>query len=391
MAGVRKEMTAADAGAAGRFPETVYTIHRLLGASDTGFGFHYHENRHLPADVIIIDEASMVSLSLMAGLFAATDQRTRLVLLGDKNQLASVEAGAVLGDICGAAAMDRFSEPFRGECRAVCGEQLPETGAGANGRLTDCIVELKRNFRFPEGSALAAVGSAVNRGDPDETIRIIDNDTSGMVVKEPLPEKATLEQRLLQVTLSHFQKIGRAETVDAALEALEMFRIVCAHRQGVYGVETVNRLVEKILAARGVIDLSEPFYRGRPVMIIRNDYAQRLYNGDVGLIWADADGNRQACFPDPLRRFRMFSPLRLPPHETVYAMTIHKSQGSEFDSLLMILPEKTSPVLTRELIYTGLTRARKKVTIWAGDDILKAAVAARVSRRSGLRDALGAE
>jgi exodeoxyribonuclease V alpha subunit len=386
MARVRREMAAAGAGPADRFPDTVTTIHRLLGASDGGFGFRYHEHRLLPADVILIDEASMVSLSLMARLFAAADRRTRLVFLGDKNQLASVEAGAVLGDICGAASADGFSDSFRDACRAVCGEQLPQSGPGS--RLEDCVVELKTNFRFPEGSCLAAVSHAVNRGDDDETVRIIDRDVSGMVVRQPLPDRQNLEAGLERITRGYFENILGAETVEAALAALDAFRIVCALRQGPYGVEAVNRLVEKMLAVRGLIDISDPFYHGRPIMITRNDYGQRLYNGDVGIIWTDAAGIRQAFFSDPRRCFRSFSPPRLPPHETVYALTIHKAQGSEFDALLMILPEKMSPVLTRELVYTGLTRARKQVTLWAGDDILRAAVAARVSRRSGLRDAL---
>jgi len=388
MAAARREMTAADAGPAEKFPQAVYTIHRLLGASETGFAFRYHENRHLPADVVIIDEASMVSLSLMARLFSALDQRTRLVLLGDKNQLASVEAGAVFGDICGATAADRFSEEFRGDYEAVCGERLPERDREGGTRLADCVVELKRNFRFPEGSSIDLVGGAVNRGDADETCRVIDHDDSGLIVRKMLPKKEELEDGFRATALDFFEKMIKAATVEEALAALGRFRIICAHRQGVYGVEAVNRLVEKMLSAGGVIDVSEPFYKGRPVIITRNDYALKLYNGDVGIIWNDEAGYRQACFPDSRRPFRTFLPLRLPPHETAYAMTIHKSQGSEFDSLLMILPEKSSPLLTRELVYTGLTRARKTVTIWADDEILKSAVQARVNRRSGLRDAL---
>ena len=388
VAEARGQMAAEMSIPADNFPETVYTIHRLLGASDMHAGFRYNENRRLPVDVVIIDEASMVSLSLMAGLFAATDRKTRLILLGDRNQLASVEAGAVLGDIFAAAAADRFSDDFREQCREFCDERLPAGQGGADSRLADSIVELKHNYRFPEGSSMYDVSHAINRGDAVQACRIIDADTSGTVAREALPARDDLEKRLAGIVVPYFERVCRAESGEAALAELDAFRILCAHRRGVYGVEAVNRLVEKGLADRGLIDASDPIYRGRPVMITRNDYTRKLYNGDVGIIREDASGHRQACFPDPAGGWRTFSPLRLPPHETVFAMTIHKSQGSEFDSLLMILPEKTSPVLTRELVYTGLTRARKSLRIWAADDILVSAVQAGISRRSGLQDAL---
>jgi exodeoxyribonuclease V alpha subunit len=390
MADARREMVAAGAGWPEKFPQDVYTIHRLLGASDTDFGFRYHEDRPLPADVVVIDESSMVSLSLMAGLFAALDKSARVILLGDKNQLASVEAGAVFGDICGAAAAaGRFSENFAAAYHAAVGEALPAAVRGGSGGLSDCLVELKQNYRFPAGSPLDAVSRAVNRGDGDEACRLMAGDTSAMVVRRDLPAKAELAERLGPTAMVFWDGLGRAATAEEALAALEDFRILCALRQGPYGVENVNRLVEQALARQGLIDPRERFYRGRPIMIIRNDYSQRLFNGDVGIIWRTADGNRLACFPDPAGRLRTISPLRLPPHETVFAMTIHKSQGSECDRLLMVLPDQVSPLLTRELIYTGLTRARRQVTVWADAAVFKAAVQARLSRRSGLRDALG--
>ncbi len=390
MVAARNQISAQMPETAERFPESVHTIHRLLGASDMDAGFRYNENRRLPVDIVIVDEASMVSLSLMAGLLAAMTRKTRLVLLGDKNQLASVEAGAVLGDICAASSGEGFSDDFCKQCREICDEQLPSLPAGDDNSLADCVVELKQNYRFPEGSSVNAVSRAINEGDAALTRRVFEDDTSGTVVLAPLPDKENLEKQLKQAALPFFQKICRTDSVEAALAAMDTFRIVCAHRNGAYGVEAINRMVEKGLADRGLIDASDPFYPGRPVMITRNDYTRKLYNGDVGIIWEDAAGRRQACFPDPAGEWRAFSPLRLPPHETVFAMTIHKSQGSEFDSLLMILPENPSPVLTRELVYTGLTRAKKSVVIWADDAILETAVQAVVNRRSGLKDALQA-
>ncbi len=371
-----------------RFPDTVHTIHRLLGLSETDFGARYHQGHRLAADIVIIDEASMVSLSLMVRLFAAIRPETRLVLLGDKNQLASVEAGAVLGDICAAASPEGFSDDFRRLYEGVTRERLSSVPADENHLLSDRIVELRHNFRFPEGSVLDVVSRAVNRGDAEKTVSILDQDNSGMIVREKLPDRGGMGQRLAHTAFPVFRNMCLAATAGAALEALETFRILCAHRHGLYGVENLNRLVERDLAARGLIDPTDPFYRGRPIMITRNDHSLKLYNGDVGIIWDDADGNRQACFADPPQGLRLISPLRLPSHETVYAMTVHKSQGSEFDALLMILPDSGSAILTRELVYTGLTRARRQVTLWADDEILKTAVRARISRRSGLRDAL---
>lgn len=370
------------------FPRTVYTIHRLLGASGMVAGFRYNDRRRLPFQVVIVDEASMVSLSLMAGLFSAMDPKTRLILLGDKNQLASVEAGAVLGDICAAMAVDTFSDDFCSRCRDICDESLSASACGATDPLADCAVALKRNYRFPEGTSINEVSRAINRGDAAQAFRVIEDDVSATVVREPLPDRKDVGKRLRQIAVPYFENICRAESVEAALTALDAFRIICAHRNGGYGVEALNTAVENELAARGIVDAAETFYKGRPVMITRNDYVRQLYNGDAGVIWEDESGARRACFPDAAGSWRSFSPFRLPPHETVFAMTIHKSQGSEFDSLLMILPEKPSPVLTRELVYTGLTRARTSVVIWADDEILETAVKSNINRRSGLRETL---
>ena len=174
----------------------------------------------------------------------------------------------------------------------------------------------------------------------------------------------------------------------SAFQAFDRFRILGALRQGPFGVVRLNEIVEAILGSEGLIQSSVPWYPGRPVMVIRNDYALRLYNGDVGITMTDSAGRVRVWFPDGKGKFRSFSPLRLPEHETVYAMTVHKSQGSEFNQVLLILPSQDSPVMTRELLYTGVTRAVHCVEIWGLQPMLLKAAAHRIQRTSGLRDAL---
>ncbi len=373
-----------------KIPEEATTIHRLLGVRRGSPHFYHDHDNRLSVDVLIVDEASMVSLALMTKLLRATSVTCRVILLGDRNQLASVEAGAVLGDICAAADTDSFSKVFCEQYAVDSGDDIVSVCAADNAVLSDCAVELKFSYRFDEKSAIGAVSRAVNSGDAAAAMEIMAKDTTGTIAKKPLPDPDELEDCLAALLDAGYARLFRAPDVAKAFTALETFRILCSHRRGPYGVDGINRLVEIILQKRGLIDIREQYYPGRPIMINRNDYTLGLYNGDVGIIWPDESGTPRAWFPDRTGGFRTLAPARLPAHETVYAMTIHKSQGSEFDRIVMILPAAASPIFTRELIYTGITRARRTVTIWTDDDIFKAAVRARVERRSGLKDGLRA-
>ena len=371
-----------------KIPEEATTIHRLLGVKRGSPHFYHNHHNRLPVDVLIVDEASMVSLALMTKLLRATSAKCRVILLGDRNQLASVEAGAVLGDICAAADTGRFSKTFCEQYAGDSGDDIIPGCAAGNAVLSDCAVELKFSYRFDEKSAIGAVSRAVNSGDAAAAMEIMAKDTTGTIAKKPLPEPGELEDRLAALLDAGYADLFKAPGVGEAFTVLETFRILCSHRRGPYGVDGVNRFIETILQKKGLIDTREQYYPGRPIMINRNDYNLGLYNGDVGILWPDETGTPRAWFPDRTGGFRALSPGRLPAHETVYAMTIHKSQGSEFDRIVMILPAAASPIFTRELIYTGITRARRAVAIWAHDDIFKAAVKARVERRSGLKDSL---
>ncbi len=369
-------------------PEEATTIHRLLGVRRNSPYFYHDSHYPLSADILIVDEASMVSLALMAKLVLAAADQTRVILLGDKNQLASVEAGAVLGDICEAADTNQFSREFCDAYAGSSGEKMDRVCVPGRTALSDCAVELKFSYRFDESSAIGTVSQAVNRGDISRALELIETDTSKTVIKRQLPGSSELESVLAADLASNYADLFRAQNVQEAFSVLETFRILCSHRKGPYGVKNINLLMETIFQKQGFIDMTRDYYPGRPIMILSNHYSLKLYNGDVGIIWEDETREKRAYFPDRQGGFRTLAPVRLPAHETVYAMTIHKSQGSEFDQILMILPPVDSPVFTRELVYTGITRARCKVEIWANDDIFNKAVTARVERRSGLRDAL---
>lgn len=372
-------------------PSDVTTLHRLLGTIPNSPYFRHHASRPLASDAVIIDEASMVDLALMANLVSALRDDARLILLGDKDQLASVEAGSVLGDICHAPREAISKAPIR-----------------------DHIVELKTNYRFRDDSGIHRLSTLVNAGQPEEALAFLQNGPHPDVIGLPLPLAEALAPAVKD-RVAGGKKVGSnpdrrkevpprdaaeavgfgdyLETTDprAALLRFDTFRILCAVRRGPFGTENLNHLVEETLAAEGLIrPESGLFYHGRPVLVLRNDAQLKLFNGDVGLILADPDagGELRAFFLDTGGDVRRLPPARLPAHETVFAMTVHKSQGSEFERVLFVLPDRESPVVSRELIYTAITRASKAVEIWFRDTVLRAGIVRTIERSSGLGEAL---
>lgn len=369
-------------GVDGAEPPQASTLHRLLGASTDGKRFRHNASNPLPADVVLVDEASMVDLALMSRLVEALRPDARLVLLGDKDQLASVEAGYVLGDLCEAAGLNRFSEEFAGLIRSATDIVLTPTAGSF-----DAAVELQRNHRFVTGSSIQAISGLVRAGDAAGALAMISETGDGSVVWRAIQAVGAFEEDMAEAFERAIKPRWTVTNPAQALEALGRFQVLCAVKAGPFGRDAVNGAVERMLETAGVRRRGQEWYRGRPVMITANAPQLELFNGDLGVVWEDASGVLQTWFPGR-DGARPISPARLPAHETAFAMTVHKSQGSEFDEVMLVLPPVDSPVCTRELVYTGITRARRKVTVIAGKAALGAAIGRGSARSSGLKERL---
>jgi exodeoxyribonuclease V alpha subunit len=386
MAGIKKNLACSEL-IRERIPTRVLTLHRLLGFRKDSPFFRHNEKNKLSSDLVVVDEASMIDLPLMAKLLRALRPATKLILLGDRNQLASVEPGAVLGDICRADVLETFSREFLARASALT--DVDAIPAGGDGQA-DSLVELRVSHRFGMTSGIALVGQAVNRGDAESALAFFQDANYPDVVWRDIGSGEQLRRELSQ-RFNHYPPswFGVGEP-ERALRGLDSFQVLCAVRQGVFGVNMVNRSVEDILAEQWAVLPGALAYPGRPVMIVENNYELQLYNGDIGLIMADParDGALRAFFPGGEKGWRMVPLAMLPGHATAYAMTVHKSQGSEFDEIVVILPDWQSPVLSRELLYTALTRARRRVEVWGRTEVFRAGVQAEIGRQSGLRNKL---
>jgi exodeoxyribonuclease V alpha subunit len=389
-----RETLPVDARIRDAIPIEATTIHRLLGFRPGSVAFRHDREDPLPLDVLIVDEASMVDLALMAKLVRAVPRSARLILLGDKDQLASVEAGAVLGDICGESA--GFSPAFRRRVIEVTGQDPADLGSAASRDepaggppIRDAIVQLTRSYRFGRDSGIGRLAHLVNHGDGPAALDLLTGGTCEDVVWHPLESPREIAPRLAEIA-TRLGAYLAAGTPEAALAALDRFRVLSAHRTGPYGVEALNALIATCLESRGGIHPRTPWYHGRPVLVTANDYNLRLFNGDLGITLRDAAAEHKlrVFFRTGDGRPRRLPPARLPEHETAFATTVHKSQGSEAEEVLLILPDALSPVMTRELLYTGITRARSHVEVWGTREVFEAAAGRHLARSSGLRDAL---
>jgi exodeoxyribonuclease V alpha subunit len=371
-------------------PEAASTIHRELGARGLG-GTRFRHDAELPlvADLVIVDECSMVDVALMRRLLEAVPRTSRLVLLGDEHQLASVEAGAVLGDVCRAAPPNRHSHALGEHVQAAFGESLPSSSRQHLPGMGDCVVRLQKSHRFSGDSAIGRLARAINSGAGDEVVEQLRAGT-GVALSEPSSPRE-LERNLATAARTGFISYLSTDSADRALAELERFRVLCAHRRGPEGAVSVNLMIERALDEAGLFGSSgsrKRWYRGRPLLITQNDYALGLFNGDLGVVVDSPEGAR--AFFVTAAGPRMLSPSRLPPHETVFATSIHKSQGSEFDEVAVVLPGARSPLLTRELLYTAVTRARHGLVVHASEASIRQAVSRCIQRATGLTDALSA-
>jgi exodeoxyribonuclease V alpha subunit len=368
------------------------TLHRLLGRKPgSNSRFRHDRGNQLPHQVVVVDETSMVSLSMMAKLLDAVRPSARLVLVGDPQQLTSVEAGAVLGDIVGPAAdAPRMDPAARARVEGVTGhtvggEDDPRERCVGNG-----VVVLRRVFRFDD-DGLGQLADAVREGDGDAVVERLA--AGGAVRWLPVDVgddagRAAVDAVREGVVASAAAVVTAARSGDAggALDALRSIQLLCAHRRGPYGVSTWRGQVEQWLTEEVEGYSHRGWYPGRPLLVTENDYDLELFNGDTGVV-VDRGGRLQCAF-ERRGEVVLVSPSRLSAVETLYAMTIHKSQGSQFGEVVVVLPDETSPILTRELLYTAVTRAQRAVTVVGSEASVRAAVDRPVSRASGLRDRL---
>lgn len=378
-------------GFSGGVPSEVVTLHRLLGSGVRGKRFAHHADNPLHADVVVVDEASMIDLEMMQALLDALPQHARLILLGDKDQLASVEAGSVLGELCRDAAVPAYDADTLEVLGRLTGQDF-SSFASAGDVLAQHTVMLRHSHRFGADSRIGQLASAINAGDSDavaDLCRQPHEQLSLAPASALLPALGEgLAEYLRQVRQVPADPMEQDAHAARVLQALSSFQVLCAVRDGPHGVVAVNRQIVTALMRQELLPVSsELWFAGRPVMMTRNDYSLDIMNGDIGVVLPVQGGLRVAFSVGGCIRWVL--PGRLEGAETAFAMTIHKSQGSEFDTACVLLPDAAdSPVLTRELLYTAVTRARQRVMLIATTDVLQQTVARQVERASALRDKL---
>lgn len=374
-------------------PRSASTIHRALGSiGSTASRFRHDADHPLIADAVVVDEASMVDLALMNRLISAVPRRARLVLLGDRDQLASVEAGAVLGDLCDARVERRsYSAAHLDDLSKLGAIELPGLPLFApKPGLRDSIVRLAHSYRYDAESGIGRLAKAIRDGRAADALDILESGESAGVRRLEPPAEGLHADAEAEIAES-FRPALESESPADALAALNRFRVLCAHRSGPSGVTRVNARIVELLRERDLLGARGGHYPGRAILVTRNDYTLGLFNGDVGLVLRSAahPDSVLAMFPAPGGALRGFSTARLPAHETAFAMTVHKTQGSEVERLVLVLPE-SSPLVTRELLYTAVTRARRGMTVQASRRTIEEGIATETRRASGLADLLWA-
>ncbi len=363
------------------------TIHRLLKMTPDSPYPPFDAKNPLPMDLVVVDEASMIDLALMSKLIQAIPLNARLILLGDKDQLASVDAGAVLGDICDTGNNHKFSRYISEAYQKVTGEKIGEDiDEQSDSGMQDSIIQLRTSHRFKDKSGIGEVSQVVNKADYECAFELL---TKGPYTDIKWRELPSLPAALKETILECFTPYLEESEPAKVFEHFNNFRILCAVREGPYGIKKLNEHVEYLLFNIRKKSKDE-LYQGRPILITHNDYNLKLFNGDIGITLPDPENRDKlrVFFPEPDGSFRKFPLSKLPEHETAFAMTVHKSQGSEFEKVLFLMPDRDVPVLTRELVYTAITRAKAAVEVWGREEIFKTAVSRRIIRASGLREAL---
>ena len=358
------------------------TIHRLLKSKRDSPYFHHNASNPLNYDVVIVDECSMIDVALFAKLLDAIGPETRLILLGDKDQLASVEAGSFFGDLCQAQGAINLFSPRRVKVMNKFGANLTPAHESTDGQhpLFQHLVELRTSHRFSDDKGIGKFSKAIIRNNKQAILEFLQENADEQVVIDQVYSKELFEQ-----FIAGYEAFIKEPDTLSALKKMNALRVLCAVRQGEQGLYAVNKAIEKYLHDKKLIRANVEFYENRPIILTRNYYEHNLFNGDTGIIRPDANGILMAWFEDGQGELKAVLPGYLTDAETVFAMTIHKSQGSEFNEVLVVLPQTTEvAILTRELLYTAVTRARSKVYVQASEALLLLAAQRFVERASGI-------
>lgn len=375
-----------------RLPTESFTVHRLLGALPESTEFRHHATHPLPLDLLVVDEASMLDLALAVKLFAAVPTAARVILLGDKDQLAAVEAGAVFSELSANRGLSDDCVARLSALAAIPASVIRTAAPSATGAMSDCVVWLSESYRFARHSGLGRLALHVKAAESSAVIELLRaaGDPGLEWLNDEAPALASASFERLRAGLQPYLQQMRADCHDkpALFEALAGFRVLCAEREGPRGVEQVNqrlnRAVREALEPQRDPHPASPWYPGRVVMVLRNDDVLKLFNGDVGIALPDREGRLLVYFPERDGSFRGIAPQRMPEHELAFATTVHKAQGSEFSRVALVLPARIRRVVTRELLYTAITRARLGVAIMGSEAVLVNAVETPTERRSGL-------
>lgn len=357
-------------------PEKAVTIHRLLGMFSDIREPKYHKDNKLPYDILIADEASMIDLKTMAKLTDAIKKDCKLVILGDKDQLASVQPGAVLGDICEAAPVNEFSE----KRLKLLSKHTYNKLTSSTSKYSDITIMLDKSYRYDSEAGIGLLANASIGGDVSTAMRVLLNDKSEKV--DFVEFDSNFEKLISDTVTNHSESYYNLPKPEDAIEAFNKLRILSPHKSMSGGTEHINTIASRAMFKAGHSDNTDRFYHGMPLMITENDYSLNLFNGETGLVFKDND--LKACFNIDNGEVRRVTPARLPAYVPAYSMTVHKSQGSEFDHVIFVLPESDSGILTRELFYTAVTRAKNRLTVISTEKAVRNCLSNKIHRTSGL-------
>lgn len=378
-----------DADITAAIPEQASTLHRLLGSDFGRSRFKHNRQNPLHLDVLLVDEVSMVDLPMMAKLIAALPAHCRLILLGDKDQLASVEAGSILGDMTFGIENAYFQPSWAQHLAQLSQQPLAQFANPQAPLISRALTLLRTSYRFSQDSGIGHLAKAINSGNKAAVVAVLQQGFSDIHWQLTQPKQGQLDLPSLAKGYDEYWQAVRNKAPIAELyQVFSSYQILTAVRQGEWGVENINSLLEQYFYQRGRIQNLHTWYPGKAVMLTRNDKGLGLFNGDIGLCMPDDEGRLRVWFIEADGNFKGLLPSRLSEFEAVFAMTVHKSQGSEFEHVTLLLPTTPSPVLTRELIYTGITRAKQTFTLWGPELLLMEAIDKRVQRHSGLMSKL---